>query len=61
MYNPRDPLYGKLHLIDDTSQFNGGPTQQIVPSAGQGRPIPYVNPTIVQQQGNYMHDFWEDQ
>ena len=49
MYNPRNPLYGKMHLINNTSQLGGGPAQQILPSADQGRPIPYVHPTTVQQ------------
>ena len=61
MYNTRDPLFRKLHLIDDTSQLVGGPAQQVVSSADQGRPIPYVHPTTVRERQNYMHDYREDQ
>ena len=60
MYNTRDPLYGKLHLINDISQLVGGPAQQVVQSADQGQPIPYVAPTVREQQ-NCMHNFREDQ
>mmetsp|Transcript_48965 Transcript_48965/g.55453 ORF Transcript_48965/g.55453 Transcript_48965/m.55453 type:complete len:98 (+) Transcript_48965:267-560(+) len=47
MKDDRDDIYGKLHLVSDTSQLQGGPAQQVVPSANQGRPLPYVHPTTV--------------
>ena len=61
MYDARDPLFGKLHLIDDRSQLVGGPAQQVLPSVDQEQPIPYVAPTIVQERKKYLHDFHEDQ
>ena len=61
MLDPRDPQYGKLHLVEDTSILPNGPAQQIVPSADQGKPIPYTHPTTVRQRQNYLHDFREDQ
>ena len=57
MKDQRDPQYGKLHLIEDTSILPNGPPQQVVPSADQGRPIPYTAPTMVRQRQNYLQDF----
>ena len=36
MYDERDLLYGKLHLVSNRSQLQGGPPQQVVASTNQG-------------------------
>ena len=35
MFDDRDPVYGKLHILEDTSQLAGGPAAQVV-SQNQG-------------------------
>ena len=31
-----DPIYGKLHLLEDTSQLPNGPAAQVLQSTNQG-------------------------
>ena len=45
MLDPRDNVWGKLHLVSNTNQMPGGPAQQIVQSTNQGQQQPYVAPT----------------
>ena len=45
MKDDRDPIYGKLHRVEDTSQLANGPVAQVVPSTNQGQLAPYVAPT----------------
>ena len=54
MNNERDPIYGKLHTVSNTSQLLGGSTVQVVPSTNQGRLAPYVAPTTIREQHNYV-------
>ena len=32
IYDDRDPIYGKLHILEDTSQLPGEPDDQVEPS-----------------------------
>ena len=43
----RDPVYGKAHLLTDTSQLPQGPAAQIAPSA---RPAALVQRAVGQTQ-----------
>ena len=61
MLDDRDNIYGKLHLVSNTSQLAGGPAQQVVISANQGRPQPYVHRTIARERQNYLHEYCRDQ
>ena len=35
MYDDRDPVNGKLHILEDTSQLAGGPANQVALSQNQ--------------------------
>ena len=61
MTDRRDPRYGKLHLIEDTSLLPNGPALQVVQSVDQGQPQPYVAPTTVRERQNYLHNYRRDQ
>ena len=61
MHDGRDIQFGKLHLIEDTSQLPNGPAAQVVPSVDRGQPAPYVHPTTIRQRQNYLHQFRRDQ
>lgn len=61
MTDRRDPRYGKLHLIKDTSLLPNGPALQVVQSVDQGQTQPYVAPTTVREMQNYLHDYRRDQ
>ena len=60
MTDRRDTRYGKLHLMEDTSLLPNGPALQVVQSADQGQPQPYVALTTVQEQQNYLHEYRRD-
>ena len=61
MTDRRDTQYGKLHLMEDTSLLPNGPALQVVQSADQGEPLPYVHPTTVRERQNYLHEYRKDQ
>ena len=54
MDDERDPIYGKLHIVSNTSQLLGGPAVQVVLSTNQGRLAQYVTPTTTQERHNYV-------
>ena len=49
MNDERDPIYGKLHTVSNTSQLPGGLVVQVVPLTNQGRLEPYVAPTTTRE------------
>ena len=61
MDNERDPIYGKLHTVSNTSQLPGGPALQVVSSTNQGRLTPYVTPTTTREQHNYVTRHYKNQ
>ena len=42
MKGDRDPIYGKLHTVTNTSQLVNGPAQQMIPSTDQRRLTAFV-------------------
>ena len=61
MKDDRDPIYGKLHTVTNTSQLVGGLVQQMVPSTNEGRLTPYLAPTTIRKQHNYITRHYKDQ
>ena len=61
MKNDRDPFYGKLHTVTNTSHLVGGPAKQVVPSTNQRRLTPYVAPTPPRERHNYVTRHYYDQ
>ena len=60
MLNDRDIIWGKLHLLSNTNQIPGGSAVQIVQFINQGQQLPYVPPTIAQEQQNYLIEYHRD-
>ena len=52
MPDERDTIYGKLHLLEDTSQLAGGPDDQVEPSTNQGQMEPFLAATTVRERHN---------
>ena len=61
MLDPRDNIWGKLHLVANTQQMQGGPVQQIVRSTNQGQQLPYIAPTTARERQNYLIAYHQDQ
>ena len=61
MLDPRDNIWGKLHLVDNTHQMQGGPPQQIVWSTNQGQQLPYIAPTTLRERQNYLITYHQNQ
>ena len=61
MLDDGDNIYGKLHLVSNTSQLAGGPAKQVVSSTNQGRLDSYVSPATVWEQHNYVITHHPDQ
>ena len=60
MYDDRDPVYGELHVLLDTSQLAGGPAAQVA-SQNQGQLVPFVPTTSVRQRHNEVSQHNEKQ
>ena len=54
MEDDRDPIYGKLHLVSNTSQLLNGPALQVVASTNQGRLVAFIPIDTVRQRHNYV-------
>ena len=50
----RDPIYGKLYLLENISQLPNGPAVQVVPSSNQGQLAPFLAPTTNREQHNHV-------
>ena len=61
MYDDRNPVYGKLHILEDTSQLAGGPAVQVVTSTNQEKQVPFVETTTVCERHNEVARHNEDQ
>ena len=61
MLDPRDNIWGKLHLVANTQQMQGGPLLQIVRSTNQGQQLPYIAPTTSRERQNYLITYHQEQ
>ena len=61
MLDPRDNIWGKLHLVANTHQMQGGPPQQIVRSTNQGQQLPYIASTTSRKRQNYLTTYHQNQ
>ena len=61
MLDPRDNIWGKLHLVANTHHMQGGPPQQIVRSTNQGQQLPYIAPTTSRERQNYFITYHQNQ
>ena len=57
----RDPTYGKLHLIKDTSKLDSGPSAVVPASTNQGAPDDWDKDMSEKKRVNYMLKFVKDQ
>ena len=55
MLDDRDPIYGKLHLLEDTSQLPNGSAAQVVQSTNQGQLVPFLAPATNRERHNYVN------
>ena len=61
MLDDRDNIYGKLHLVSNTSHLAGGPAHQVVQSTNQGWQLPYVHHTATaRERQNYLIEYHQD-
>ena len=61
MKNYRDLVYGKLHLIEDTSRLAGAPAAQVVPATNHRQLTTFINANTVQEQYNYVTTHYDNQ
>lgn len=61
MLDDRDPYYGRLHLIGDTSQLPNGPSSPIPKSTNKGPMGLWSGNTGQQVRENYYIEYYRDQ
>ena len=59
MNDQRDAIWGKLHILEDTSILANGPPAVIPASVNQGEQIPWVVPITNRQRETYLIEYFK--
>ena len=57
IHDVRDRKYGKLLLLHDTSQFDGGPATQVTASSDQGTPVAWTTGTDKERESYLIEHY----